>query len=619
MQHRLLYCGLIVLGFWSLAYLLPLRVQAQGQLPEVAIVGEALQADSHFHFREEPDTLLQRALQNQDLAQVLEYGTLSPVRNYGPSQISTISSNGLSAQHAPLRWGNMNWQNPQLGQTDYSLIPIYLLGSSTLHHGAAGSMGGNALTGGYVDARPSKQVSRSLFFQKGSFGNQSGGLRYGLQEEAHQAQAQLYGCWRRNHFPIPTEEGTQRLDNAQNQHYGGSASWQWQAKDALKLEVQALHVQALREIPKFHSLQGAQEQKDRQSGLHLGYATRWGKWKSRGSLGLMNHYLAYKDTLSGIHSRSHVGQVKVQQEFSRKWGSHWTFSTQLGLSHFLANSNLYKQQVQETRPFAAVQGTFKPYEHLVVQAGLRQGMRDKDRLPPMGHVSATYQLHPHLGFFAKASRLYRLPTFNDRFWPGSGKPHLDPEQGWSTEAGLKIDKRLFDIDLSGKMGVFSNQLKQAIVWMPGEEVWEPFNLQQLNNAGLHFQASLSQSHTNTQWKIEGGYGYVHSQTRQAGQEFPSLFIPQETARLLARISHRGLYALYAHKWTGFQYTARDQSQWLPNYQTGMLRIGYQRKWKTQQYRLYTGLDNCWNAQYESVPGRPMPPRAFSIGLQIDLP
>ena len=54
--------------------------------------------------------------------------SLANVRNYGPSQISTVSIRGLGAQHVATLWNGINVTNTMHGTADVSLfIPYSIL------------------------------------------------------------------------------------------------------------------------------------------------------------------------------------------------------------------------------------------------------------------------------------------------------------------------------------------------------------------------------------------------------------------------------------------------------------------------------------------------------------
>src|SRR5687767_7836804 len=59
-------------------------------------------------------------------------------KTYGNGQLSTIAFRGTSASHTAVLWNGMNINSPTLGQTDFSLFPVYLLDDITLQYGASG-------------------------------------------------------------------------------------------------------------------------------------------------------------------------------------------------------------------------------------------------------------------------------------------------------------------------------------------------------------------------------------------------------------------------------------------------------------------------------------------------
>lgn len=85
---------------------------------------------------------------------------------------------------------------------------------------------------------------------------------------------------------------------------------------------------------------------------------------------------------------------------------------------------------------------------------------------------------------ASAGRAYRVPTFNDLYWPGSGNPDLKPETGWSAEVRLDTG---WSRGTAGAC-LFGWQTDNMIAWVPGQNgIWEPENVNHARAVGLEGQ------------------------------------------------------------------------------------------------------------------------------------
>ena len=83
---------------------------------------------------------------------------------------------------------------------------------------------------------------------------------------------------------------------------------------------------------------------------------------------------------------------------------------------------------------------------------------------------------------------YRVPTFNDLYWPAdeytAGNPDLVPETGTNFDVGMilsQYENRLFQAEVT----YFRNDIEDLIAWQPGTDfIWRPTNVGQANIAGI---------------------------------------------------------------------------------------------------------------------------------------
>ncbi|MBN2705767.1 MAG: TonB-dependent receptor [Deltaproteobacteria bacterium] len=96
------------------------------------------------------------------------------------------------------------------------------------------------------------------------------------------------------------------------------------------------------------------------------------------------------------------------------------------------------------------------FDYLTLTLGVRQqfiegepGTNDYNRfLPSLG---LDFEIDENLHLFANLGKAFRSPGFNDLYYQSSfmvGNPQLDPEEGWTYEAGLKYDNRFCSLRLA---------------------------------------------------------------------------------------------------------------------------------------------------------------------------
>lgn len=109
--------------------------------PERFLAGQKLQ-------RIDSATLLQ--FRFGSLTDLLAFNTPLAFKNYGPGQLATVSFRGTSANHTAVLWNGININQPNLGQTDFSTLPIAGFDRLAVQYGSSASVVGSDAVGGSV-------------------------------------------------------------------------------------------------------------------------------------------------------------------------------------------------------------------------------------------------------------------------------------------------------------------------------------------------------------------------------------------------------------------------------------------------------------------------------------
>ena len=89
------------------------------------------------------------------------------------------------------------------------------------------------------------------------------------------------------------------------------------------------------------------------------------------------------------------------------------------------------------------------------------------------------------------AKSFRLPTLNDLYWLPGGNLDLQPEFGNTFELGIDFQSKNSLYDLQIHSGLFSNRVKNWIVWIPGNGYWKPENVQKVKSEGIELSVNLN--------------------------------------------------------------------------------------------------------------------------------
>jgi iron complex outermembrane receptor protein len=224
----------------------------------------------------------------------------------------------------------------------------------------------------------------------------------------------------------------------------------------------------------------------------------------------------------------------------------------------------------------------------------------------------------------QVSHNYRLPTFNDLYWDVLGNPNLKPEYSWNSELGINLPFHLKNYTLKAKITGFSNLINNWILWTPDPfGYWRPDNIDQVWARGLE-----SNFHINARWKkchIKFGINYAYTlSTRTKGQKNENIgkqliYTPLHNANTHIQLKFANTTLLYQHQLTSERFINNLNTESLPFFHTGHLRLSHTIKLKEIQANIYCQINNIFGEDYQVVSNRAMPWHQFEVGLSIGLP
>lgn len=134
-------------------------------------------------------------------------------------------------------------------------------------------------------------------------------------------------------------------------------------------------------------------------------------------------------------------------------------------------------------------------ECLVFNVGAREqlvdaadGARDYSRFLPS--AGAICRVNPALNLFANAGKAFRAPSFNDQYYKTDtrvGNPDLNPEEGWTYEAGIKYDHRFIRL----RVALFLMKFEEKIIsYTRPDGMNSYYNSVDYENKGVEWDATF---------------------------------------------------------------------------------------------------------------------------------
>jgi len=591
------------------------------------------------------DSLALAQYRGGTLVELLEARTPLYFKNYGPGQLASISLRGTAARHTAVLWQGFNINIPSLGEADFAILPVGAATSIAVQPGPAAALYGSGAIGGVIlldqeiDWRPG--LRGSLQGDAGSWGLRGGSLA--VRGATARVATRTTASYRtaQNDYPYTIQEArgpaSYRLTNAALRH-----QWSLSQDVALRLgergdfTATAWLTDTDRDImPSVYAAPTQTRELDKSRRLLLGYrhqASARRQWSVRGAW--FEDVLDYLD--GGATSHSLMRTTQAQAEHTAALGERGSLRVGGEIQHFAADIDGYgTTAVAENRAAAFALLRYDPLPGLRLSGNLRQAFLPGGAAPLtptvgvewdwLGNKIAADSVRPVLTFKASASRSYRAPTLNERYWRPGGNPDLRPESGWGYEGGAQLRQPLGPLaSLLLEATAFHQLVDDWVQWMPNDQgIWSPRNLRQVRSQGLETSLAYRLRHLRYRLHARAAYSLTHTTKVQGSAAdydpvgVQLMYVPRNQFSFVADQQWRGWLLSAQASATGRRYIDASAIDFLPAYAVAGATLGY--TWHLAGCDLTSSLrlSNVLNQSYFGYPGRPAPPRAWQASLRLD--
>ncbi|MBL0742356.1 TonB-dependent receptor [Chryseolinea lacunae] len=474
---------LLRLGFFLAFITTALAAKAQGDsvlLKPVTVYGlpdEKYLAGSQFYTL---DSALQKQQDSRHLGEILAFQFPVYFRNYGNGMLSGISLRGTSPSHTAVRWNGININSFSLGQADFSILPTVAFSDVKVHAGGgsarygSGAFGGTVLLSSVGGSSDILSVSQEV----GSYGRYFTSLKGAFRIRKFSSTSSLYRVQAQNDFPIP--HLNERQPHAAYWQQGIVEHAQYTISNARRITLDYWYNDAHKEIqPNLGSNNNTDEQDDRNHRFVLSYEQNTAQGFSKITGGFVDDRIVFNNNLTEIvrwiGSASH--QFVVAESWHVSGSAEW--------NHIIGKIKEYgpTSPVEDRVDLAA--SVQKDFKNVAWSFNLRQPFITHVSAPLLPYIGADVVLFKNAKqtwtLSANASKNFRAPTLNDRYWQDAGARDLLPETSYAAEAGLTWRRQNFNVNTRG----FYQWVDQWIQWVPGAQgVYRPRNVKQVRTDGV---------------------------------------------------------------------------------------------------------------------------------------
>lgn len=573
---------------------------------------------------------------NGSVTDLLRKQGFGHVRSYGPGGLASPSFRGTGSSHTAVLWNGINLVSPLSGQLDISLVPAGLFDDASIQTGGSTSLSGNGSIGANIHLNNNIDFNEglrvSVASHLGSFHSSyySAGVRFSNKNFG--TSTKIFTTESENDFKFTNRNlftpEVQRREHSAFRQNGLLQQLHWQTTKLGTFSMKFWYQKSKYEIPNATTI--VQASKATEENEFYRSIVGWNFTKENFELNYQGAFirqdLNYADPPTNQFSLSRYTSLIQNAELNYNFknaqltsGIHYT-GEKSDVDEFGQNS--------PSRNRIALFGALKidSFNQWKLALSMREEFVNGKTTPLAPTLSAKYVVNDVVDFFTTFSRNYRIPTFNDLYWKGSGaqgNPDLKPELSLGGEVGTSITYA--STNLKGVF--FSNHVDNWILWsQAGINGWTPLNVKKVWARGAETQLSTRHRFNAVDTKVVSQYSFTMSTNESIyGNGNPNergkqlLLTPRHEASLTAEGTWKKYNLRIVNTYTGEQYNDSDNTPYniVPDYLITNLWLSKQIPLKSFSFMATAEINNVFNIDYQARPGYPLPGINFKAGIQIN--
>ncbi len=560
------------------------------------------------------------------------------VKDYGPSQLSTISMRGTGSEETLFMLDGIRINSVQNGLVDLFLIPSSQIGSIEIAEGGSSALFGADAIGGIVNLRTesSSTPGLSATFGAGSYGYQQGRLTIDQNLNGASISIMAGRTRSRNNFDFDYSDGLNSYpmvrtgaDYVSDNQF---AKITIPGKES-STTIVVSNVSANRGTPGPVTgpyFVGTQREYDGDFLSAVNHKNRLGDLILSTSVGFTYSYLRYVDlpTVPGGFSIDDFYkmlslQPSVQLQYSSReldWVAGIDAEGDRGTSSEMMGTKDRTRIGAFTSAVLNLRGPFTSDIHLSPSMRLDRYSDFGGSFNPKFGLNMKPAASLPFNIRASIGTSFRAPTFNELYFASVGNAAIKPERSVNYDAGLVFSIKT-PVDIEADADYYHINITDGIVWEPSVgSLWRPVNYQRTLSRGIELRI---QANYNDVAALAANYSLGQSLDLSDPQSptynMQLIYRPEEQASVVAAVSPWITTLSAAVRYVGFRYTSAANDEFLPGFTTVDLSTGARIHVSDFVLSPLLTVRNVLNESYQVIPQYPMPLRTFyfSIGVQFN--
>lgn len=627
---------------------------SQENLEEVILTEKKIKERISFKNEIIVDSVIKENM-GMNLGELLSVKTPIYIKNYGVGGLQTPSFRGTGASHTQLYWNGINLNSPMLGQIDLSLFPVSFSDEISINYGASSLTYGTGGLGGaiHLNSNPKWDREYSVLFSQTLQGfadyyikdlripNYVSNFSLLFGTNRIQNIFKFYYRTARNDFlfvnPYAQNQPVWKNYNSDHKQNGLLNETFFKINNDNVISFKIWYQDSKRNLPaSMNNSESYSSQGDNSIRILGNWLYSQDNLNFKIISSFTNDNLWYNDTKISTESGSSVNSIKIISFIDYSLMKNLVIGGNYNYNLDLADSDNYKedyskkervQRKQEIHDIA-FKIESKNFDFLLTSLLFRQQVLDGDVmpfLPSLGmNIDAVDYYDKKLSLKINASKNFKAPSLNDKYWYPVGNPDLKPEKGWSYEFGLKYDGKS-NIHSKIEVTYFFSEINDWIIWLPGiSNLWRPENLRLVRSQGLETILNFIYKKNNYYLEFFCNLSYVSSKNMKPYNELDKsvghqlVYTPKENIQAFIRFNYGSWKFTVEESFYGKRYTTTDGKEYLPDYYLTNLIINKDISFFDQKIAFQFRINNIFNFHYQSIARKPMPTVNFLFTISYNI-
>lgn len=549
------------------------------------------------------------------LTSLLNYNTVIYFKENGLGMTSSPSFRGTTSQQTVVVWNGININSQLLGQTDFNTISTRGFNSIDVKAGGGSVVYGSGAIGGTIhlnnDLKFTDTFKNDFQVYYGEFNTIS--AIYGIT--AATKKWSFDASFSRNSSDNDFKFVGQELWNTNGQYYNNTldAAVGYKINDKNSIKFYSEIYDGERHFSLTSPNATKTKYQDYNTRNLLTWSSAFNKFESNVRLAYITEHYNYFEDINRDGYTS--GGVK---SFIGKYDLDYSISSTMKISAILdytKNDGLGSGIGDTSREIGGASLLWKHNltEKWNYEMSARKEVSDAYKSPVLFSVGSRYNFSDFYQLKFNFSRNYRIPTFNDLYWEGSGNPDLRPESSYQAEIGNEFRYKDFRLTVTA----YGMKIKDMIRWLPTNgSNWTPVNTDRVTIYGAEALLGWKKSFDKHTFDFSGTYAYNVSLDDTTNKQL--FYVPYHKLTGSLSYYYKKLAAYYQIMYTGEIFTTSDNNPKyiLDSYNVSNIGVDYNFS-KKNIFKVGVKAANLWNEKYEALPSRFMPGRNFTIYLNLN--